>query len=370
MEAKSQTRIAFISGDEVIDLKVLYCLFFAFPNIHIISNHSKSALKYSRYKKAFTYIPWKAGPVDQESVIDKLKQYFNDHSIEVVMTGGSDSIAFLHKYKKHFTNQMIFPTMSEARLIDIDNKWTFATRLMSAGLPIPCTLLIDTLSELDATKKELIEENIGFPLIVKPTMRDGSEGVEKIESFEALRNHILNGGEYAQLPLIVQEFVDGYDIDSSFIASKGEILSIAVQRWTGDSVLEFCRHEEIENVSRQIADIYQYNGPGHLDMRVSHNTGKLYVLECNPRFWRSVTAAMWQGLNFTEAAINSTMGQPYNKFSATGNYVMPGKKVKSILKRPWRYLPLSKIVRKELWYVLTDPLPHMLHNLRNKFGKL
>ena len=370
MKVKPQTRIALISGDEVIDLKVLYCLFFAFPNIHIISNNSNSALRYSRYKKAFTCIPWEAGADDQENVIDKMKQYFNDHSIEVVMTGGSDSIVFLHEVKKHFTNQMIIPTMSEERLVDIDNKWTFATRLLSAGLPTPATLLIDSINDVDTSKRALIEEEIGFPLIVKPTMRDGSEGVVKIESFAALRKYILDGGEYAQLPLIVQEFVDGYDIDSSFIASKGEILSIAVQRWTSDSVLEFCRNEEIENISCLIANIYQYDGPGHLDMRVSQNTGKLYVLECNPRFWRSVTAAMWQGLNFAEAAVNATMGEPCRQSGATGSYLMPGKKVKAILKRPWRYLSLSKMAKKELCYVLADPLPHTLHFVRNKFGKL
>jgi len=201
------------------------------------------------------------------------------------MTGGSDSIAFLHKYKKHFTDQLIFPTMSDERLFDIDNKWTFAVRLMSAGIPTPYTLLIDTINDVDTTKKGLIEEKIGFPLMVKPTMRDGGEGVEKIESFEALRKHVLDGGEYAQLPLIIQEFVDGFDI----------------------------------------------------------NTGKLYVLECNPCFWRSVTAAMWQGLNFTEAAVNSSLGAPYSKFGAIGQYVMPGKKVKVMLKRPWRYFSLSKM---------------------------
>lgn len=364
---KLKTKIVFLCGDDIIDFKVLYCLYFAFPEIHIISNNSGSVLKFSRYKKKFTFVPWSALDKDQMLAVASIKEYLIDNSIDFIMTGGSESSAFLNKYKSDFDFVKTFPTMDSAKLEQIDNKWQFAQILMSKGISTPATLYIDSKDAVSSANKTFIENKFKFPLIVKPVHGDGGQGVCKIANFEELQEHILGDHSYNSLPLIIQDFIDGYDIDLSFIAQDGVVLSQAVQRWTDEDVLEFCRHDEIELLGEKIIRLFDYNGAGHFDMRIDYKSGKAYVIECNPRFWRSITAAMWAGLNFAETAVNSGMGLPYKKEGANGQYIMPGKKIRTMIKRPWLYFSFPKLYRKEVWYILSDPLPHFMSYIRNKF---
>lgn len=364
---KPKTKIVFLCGDDIIDFKVLYCLFFVFSEIHIIANNENSILKFSRYKKKFTFIPWSVYEKDQELTVQVIKEYLIDNSIEFIMTGGSESSAFLHKYRYNFNFANVFPTMDNIKLEQIDNKWKFAQILISEGISTPATLYIDSKDMVASDNREAIENRFIFPLIVKPVHGDGGQGVCKVNSFEELQEHILGNHSYNSLPLIIQDFIDGYDIDLSFIAENGTVLSQAVQKWTDEEVLEFCRHEEIEQLGEKIIRLFNYSGAGHFDMRIDYKTGKAYVIECNPRFWRSITAAMWSGLNFAETAVNSGMGLPYKKEGANGSYIMPGEKIRMIIRKPWLYFSLPKIFRKEVWYILGDPLPHIVSFIRNKF---
>jgi len=357
---KSDIKVLLLAGSEDLNLKVLYCLFPAFKNIHVVANKTGNILKYSRYKKRFVHLPWSSHAEGQEECVQKLKQYCEDNAIDLIMPGDIAASAFLYKHKNVFVNQKIFPVMADEVLDQIDNKWTFAERLTAEGLSTPTTMLINQPEIVDETNRGLIEEKIGFPLVVKPLYCEASHGVEKIDSFEMLREHILGDKPYSSLPLIIQKYVDGYDIDLSFIADEGEILSKAVQKWTEEDVLEFCRHEEIEELGEKIVKLFQYSGAGHFDMRIDHKTGKLYVIECNPRFWFTITGAMWQGLNFVEAAVNYSTNREYKKDGAIGYYMLPGERIRMIMKKPWYYFSLSKNQRKELWTLLLDPVPQFI----------
>jgi len=357
---KSDIKILLLAGSEDLNLKVLYCLFPVFKNIHVVASKADNILKYSRYKKRFIHLPWSSQATDQEDSVQKLKQYCEANSIDIIMPGDIAASAFLYKYKNIFANQKIFPVMADEVLEQIDNKWTFAEKLMTEGLSTPITMLIDRQEIVDEPNRDLIEEKIGFPLVVKPLFGEASHGVEKIDSFEELRKHVFGNKPYSSLPLIIQKYVDGYDIDLSFMADRGKVLSKAVQKWTEEDLLEFCRHEEIEALGEKIVKLFQYSGAGHFDMRIEHKTGKVYVIECNPRFWFTITGAMWQGLNFVEAAVNYVNGREYKKDGAIGYYMLPGERIRMIMKKPWYYFSLTKNQRKEIWTLLMDPMPRFI----------
>jgi len=361
---KSDVNILLLAGSADLNLKVLYCLYPAFKNIHVIANAENSILKYSRYKKKFEYIPWSRSADDQHEVIETLMQYCVENEIDMVLPGDIDASAFIYKYKKSFSDQKIFPVMGDENLEKIDNKWTFADILMKEGLSTPTTMLIDSENVVDEQKEAGITEKIGFPLIVKPLFCESSHGVVKIETFTDLREHVLGDKPYSDLPLIIQSYIDGYDIDSSFIADNGKVMSLAVQKWNDGDVLEFRSHREIEEISEKIIRLFNYSGAGHFDMRIDFNTGIVYVIECNPRFWYTITAAMWQGLNFVESAVNYTMGRDYKKTGAVGNYRLPGSMIRMLLKKPWRYFSLAKNERGGLWQPILDPLPHLVGYFR------
>ncbi len=363
---KSNINILLLAGSEDLNLKVLYCLFPAYENVYVVANKADNILKYSRYEKTFSHIPWSSHGQESESGARQLKQYCKVNEIALIIPGDIAASAFLYEYQNIFLDQKIFPVMADDILERIDNKWKFAEKLMAEKLPTPITMLIDRMENIDKENRALIEEKIGFPLIVKPLFCESSHGVEKIDNFATLREHVSSDKPYSSLPLIIQEFVDGYDIDLSFIADQGKILSMAVQKWNEGDVLEFCHHEEIENLGKKITKLYNYCGAGHMDMRISYTTRKLYILECNPRFWYTITAAMWQGLNFLESAVHYMKGQEYNKNGAIGDYRLPGAMIRMIIRNPLCYFKLSKNQRRGMWQPLLDPLPHIMKFLKNR----
>ena len=364
----SRVNVALLSGDEVIDFKVLYCLYRAYPNVHIICNDEKSLIKYSRYKKSFNYIPWAVSGEDQEEVATKIKEYCDAEEIKIIVTGGSKSSIYLDRYKHIFSNQIPFPTADDQTIENTDNKWIFAKTLMAEGISTPFTMLVDTEEAVADEKKAELEEKIGFPMIVKPVHGDGGLGVRLIHDFEELKDHVLGRHPYNDLPLIVQEYIEGWDIDHSFVSVDGTILCYAVQRWENPDVLEFCKNEQVEKLAEQIIDVFDYSGPGHFDMIIDSNDGKVYVLEMNPGFWRSVPAAMWAGLNIVQSAVDASLGKEFASEGARGTYVLPGAKIKNLIKKPWTYFSLPKTDRQEIWFILTDPMPQLMAFLGKGFG--
>lgn len=78
------------------------------------------------------------------------------------------------------------------------------------------------------------------------------------------------------------------------------------QSWLEDGVLEFTQHPEMHAIATRLVQAFHYEGLAHFDMRIDARDGKLYVIECNPRAWYTISASMWQGLNFIEMGIHYT----------------------------------------------------------------
>ncbi|MEZ5757094.1 MAG: ATP-grasp domain-containing protein [Emcibacteraceae bacterium] len=356
---KSSLKVALLAGMESIDFKVLYCLYREFNNIYVISNDKESILKSSRYKKKYIYIPWSAKSEDQENNIAAIKDFFDENGVDFIITGGCDSSIFLDKYKDSFPNQKFFPTLDYKTLQQIDHKWTFTEKLVKEDIPTPKTFYIDKESKIDETSRKRIEQEIGFPLMVKPVLSDGSLGVRKIKSFDALRDHIFGEHAYNDFPLVIQKFVEGSDASFCYLALNGEVLHFCIKVFLNEDEVEYYDHPEIEALGRKIIKFYKMTGPGNFDIRIDKHTGKIYVIECNPRFWRSVTASMWCGLNYPEAMIRKTMGLEYNAERPMGNYILTGKKVKMLARKPWKYFSFSKSEKEEIWFNLTDIGPQL-----------
>jgi len=363
--AKSDTKILFLAGSTDLNIKVLYCLYPVFRNIHVVANHNDSVIKYSRYRKKFDFIHWSLIKGDQVKSVAELQEYCRRHEIEVILPGDISASGFMHKYKDAFADQKIFPTMSADELEKIDNKWLFGQELMEAGLSTPKTILIEDVEDIRDDRKQEIEEKIGFPLIVKPLFGEASHGIEKINSFEGLKLYSENKLCDDTLPVLLQTYIDGYDVGYSVLAENGEVKTKAVQLVESEDVLEYCRHEGIEALGEKIVRLINYSGPANFDMRIDYHTGEIYVIECNPRFWFTITSAMWQGLNFPEAAVNYAAGSDYKKSGAEGTILAPGLAIRNLLRKPWKYFSNSKSQRGSIWQPLCDPIPHLVKRFRS-----
>ena len=349
---EKKLNILLLAGSGALNLKVVYCLN-AIDNIkvHICSSTPDNLVKFSRYKEHFFHLPWIEKP---ESCIANIKQYCIDNKINIIIPGDVNATAFLFEHQNSFP-AAIFPCCSKDMLDQLDNKWRFAKTLLSNHIRTPKTLLLTNKQTIKS-----ITDSISFPIMVKPIYGESSHGVVLVENQKELMQHLEGNSQYAQLPLIVQEYIPGIDIDLSFIAKEGKILISDVQRWLNEDELSFEANAEVSQLSKDIVCAFNYSGVGHFDMRLSSVDNLVYVIECNPRFWFSITAAMAQGLNFVEQGINYTLGKPFLSSGAKGCYLLPKKQLKSLLSGQNKLSQLTQAQRHNLTATLFDPLPHLV----------
>ena len=115
-------------------------------------------------------------------------------------------------------------------------------------------------------------------------------------------SEILTPKGYQFSPLPVQEYIPGEDIDISLLAVNGEVMTIATQQVAG-SVVRFMPQPQMEAMASAICSALGYDGVMHIDARIDHSAGRIWLIESNPRFWASLTVALWCGLNFVQESL-------------------------------------------------------------------
>jgi predicted ATP-grasp superfamily ATP-dependent carboligase len=180
-----------------------------------------------------------------------------------------------------------------------DNKWQFHQFCSGLGLPVPATQFFASKREMDF--KAIVSE-IGLPFVVKPLDRAGSTGVHIVHGAEDFEVSIQDNADYDFGPLIAQRFIHGTDVDVSFLSYGGRLSAFAVQQASGSRIV-FQSNPALEALARELSDASSYHGVMHVDARVEDGTGKVWLIESNPRFWASLTASVWCGLNFVAESL-------------------------------------------------------------------
>jgi hypothetical protein len=70
-------------------------------------------------------------------------------------------------------------------------------------------------------------------------------------------------------------------------------------------------HRVLEKLGLQLARAASYHGVMNIDARMEERTGKIYLIESNPRFWASLAASVCCGLNFVAESIEAIEAAPY-----------------------------------------------------------
>lgn len=344
-----------------LGLKVLYCLKGMNAFVQTMGPRGARMLKYSRYTRGHSEIQfWQDGLPSAETQ-ELLREKVQSESFDIVLPSDMGSAAFLAATKKAYPDLPCFPCSDRITLDTLHNKWSFAQTCVKYNLPIPPTILLESPDQLNFN----ILDQIGFPLIVKPLEAESSHGVVRLDNLQALRIYVDQGTRYARLPLIVQSYIPGNDIDISILAANDQILCNTVQSWLGGGVLEFTQHSEMHAIATQLVKTFHYEGLAHFDMRIDERDGKLYVIECNPRAWYTISASMWQGLNFIEMGIHYAKTGTLPKISekaGEGRYCLAGSLWKQLSSPAgWKNLSAGSIYG--FIQAITDPVPHLYSKL-------
>jgi predicted ATP-grasp superfamily ATP-dependent carboligase len=196
----------------------------------------------------------------------------------------------------------ITPIPDSATLDMFDNKWCFHQFCVSHALSVPETRYFSSKFELDF---DVVASKFGLPFMIKPLNQAGSIGVHIVRSKDYYDKSIRNNKEFCFGPIIAQRYIEGVDIDLSLLSIHGQLSAFAIQQVTG-SKINFVPNSYLENVAVELCRAGAYHGVMHVDARIESATGKVFLIESNPRFWGSLPAAVWCGLNFAAESIDQT----------------------------------------------------------------
>ena len=166
-----------------------------------------------------------------------------------------------------------------------------------------------------------------FPLIVKPTDRSGSRGVEKVLDELYLKGAIERAqNEAFSKSAIIEEYVTGREISVESISFEGQhyVLQITDKVTTGSPYFVELEHhqpstlsEEIQNRVKEVvlnasSALHVKYGASHSELKITES-GDIRVIEIGARmggdFIGSDLVKLSTGYDFLKAVINVAMGQ-------------------------------------------------------------
>ncbi len=235
---------------------------------------------------------------DDDALLDRINRFSGMEPDALLIPSDCAGARLINRIRPRLTVTVI-PTPSTPMLDCFDDKWHFYQFCIKHGLNVPLTHHIGNKHELDYAATAVA---LGLPFVVKPVNEDASRGAYVISNETEFRRHILDNDSYQYAPLIAQRYIEGTDVGLNLLSVQGQLRSFAIQQRLepehDGSGIRFFANYYLEKVAGIVVSESAYEGVMNIDARIEKNTGKVYLFESNPRFWRSLSASVWCGFNF------------------------------------------------------------------------
>ena len=199
------------------------------------------------------------------------------------------------------------------------NKYKMRQCFLDNDVPSPKFALVENLARYQIV-------GFKFPLIVKPTDRSGSRGVEKVLDPVQLEEAILRAqNESFEHKAIIEEFVTGREISVESISNKGQhtILQITDKVTTGAPFFVELEHHQPSSLPEDIKDrvreivlkaldaLHIQYGASHSELKITED-GDIRVIEIGARmggdFIGSNLVQLSTGYDFLKGVIEVALG--------------------------------------------------------------
>jgi len=286
-----------------------------------LGNLSKNAeLKNSPLCRKFYAIPEEYSFEDRSpEIVPLIKKVAEDNDVDVICPSGFESIKFLSLFQNEIAQiKLCVPVPTLETINRLSDKYAFASFCRDQGIPHPATYLLEDIN--------VVKENrlpVKFPLLTKPLRMSASKGIYTFKRAGELLDYLGTQKEDGSnaLPLLLQEFISGFDIDFNGFGHNGFLNAWTIQKFIeiprkGNKPLrwlQFLKNDEILRIGKTIVEQTKYSGPIHVDLRVDERDGKACSIEVNPRFWASTFASIIDGVNFADVAVQCALEPRYQK---------------------------------------------------------
>ena len=253
-------------------------------------------LKWSRLCRQHTVIDF----ANDDAALQHLNSLAAQNPEAVLIPYDCEGIRLVNRLKNRLTLASL-PLPEPATLDMFDDKWAFHQFCLGHGLPVPLTLWVGPKSALDFNA---LTAALGLPFVVKPTNASGSVGVVVVHGREQFQKDIMDKPGYDFSALIAQQFIAGADMDINLLAHQGLLRAVSVHR-PGAQYIEFVGHSQLEAIAQKLSQLSHYSGLMNVDARLESGSGRVYLIESNPRFWATLASTVYCGLNFAEASLQA-----------------------------------------------------------------
>ncbi|NJN80353.1 MAG: ATP-grasp domain-containing protein, partial [Anaerolineales bacterium] len=238
---------------------------------------------------------------EDQSLLDVVSEICLKYQIDLCMPVDMHGMYYFSKYWEQINqlSKLILIQPSE-EIIKFGDKGKLADFLFKKQFPHPATITSQTAFEKQA-------QDFNFPILIKPRLLGNGDGIIRYANPEELSRRITEQIDFFE-EYVIQEFIEGVDIDCSVLCKNGKILAYTIQKGLSTSTnlesyrpaeaIEFVYDLRVLKVASELMFALKWNGVAHIDLRVRSSDGKVFIIEINPRFWGSLEGSLHVGVNF------------------------------------------------------------------------
>jgi len=239
----------------------------------------------------------------EESYYMFIENLCKEHQIKAIFTGSTAELSFYAKNRESLersTGAKVF--VNPPRVLELCcDKWLTMCHLSRCGFQIPTSIIYPE----EEDKLSTFINSTGFPLIVKPRMGRGSEGVYLLKDKQQLLENI-KGKE----SLIIQEYLTDEEQEFTVgicINQKGKVISkIALRRYLQEGISIAAVSDGYHDIADYCARVASTLGAyGAINIQLRLKDGMPVIFEINPRFSSSTGMRLLFGINEPESLIRS-----------------------------------------------------------------
>jgi carbamoyl-phosphate synthase large subunit len=209
---------------------------------------------------------------------------------------------------------------SPQSIADAEDREKFGAILSAHNLPTPPFGIA-----ADYTEAERVAEEVGFPILVRPSFVLGGRAMEIVYDAEGLRTYLReSAGEVTpDHPVLIDRYIeDAYEFDVDAVSDGTDTVICGILQHieeagvhSGDSAcvippyaLQDGVREQIVTMTRQLARLF--NVVGLMNVQFAYTNERLYILEMNPRASRTIPfVSKATGVNWVKIATRCIVGK-------------------------------------------------------------
>lgn len=260
---------------------------------------------------------------------DTFRKYFyehlKEHAYDLIIPMGDKSASFLSKEKETIESRykVLCAVESQPTFELANDKQKLMAVCEKNGIAHPktCELTIETMNNA--------ADYVGFPAMIKPNLSAGAKGIVKVENKEEL---LLRFPPIAETfgSCTLQQFIEQPDYYYNvmlFRKCDGRTAAstvIKIRRFFPLKGGTSCYSETVEHPSlikqcERCLEVLNWHGFADFDVLEDKITGKLKIIEINPRVPSSLQASFAAGVNFAKIFVDEYLGSGAEVFDMT-NY--------------------------------------------------